>query len=312
MTVMVWGPVRQDIKDLLAEHPDDVPAVVDRLTELQTLLDRVPPLLDGNPLADFNRLFLRITTNVLETLYAGGFADPAFLSRLVVEVAARYFDAIRSWSEASACCPRVWSLLFDRIAGPDRRPLSSASAGVNAQISFDLPFALVTTFDHLGTDPIDDSDQHHDYLQINALFGEAVPGLSSGYLDRWQVLIDAMTGNLGDRCAADPISGTRPAGNPAPITRADLRPASFGQATFGTAGVGTNGVSPNSVGPNAVGLGGVEALSAYSRNVAWRTAQRLWAMRHDQPGTAAERARLDGHAVSVSRLLLSPMGSFLR
>ena len=304
MTVMVWGPVRQEIKDLLADHPDDVPAVVDRLTELQALLDRVPPLLDGNPLADFNRLFLRITANVMETLYAGGFADPAFLSRLEVEVAARYFDAIRGWSEVSACCPRVWSLLFDRIAGPDCRRLSSASAGVNAQISFDLPFALVTTFDHLGTDPIDDSDQHHDYLQINALLGEAVPGLSSGYLDRWQVLIDTMTGNLRDRCPADPmpaatLPGIGPAGDRAAVAQAGLGPATLGPATLGT-----NGVSPD-------GFGG-DALNAYSRNVAWHTAQRLWAMRHDQPGTAAERARLDGHATSLSRLLLSPMGSFLR
>ena len=285
MTVMVWGPVRQDIRDLLADHPDDVPAMVDRLTELQTLLDRVPPRPGGNALADFNGLYLRVTTNVMETLYAGGFADPAFLSRLAVEVAARYFDAIRGWNEASASCPRVWSLLFDRIGRPDCRPLSSASAGVNAQVSFDLPFALVTTFDHLGTDPIDDSDQHHDYLQINAIVGAAVPGLSRGYLDRWQVLVDTMTG------------GPHGAG-----------PHGIGGLHCG-APDGNGG--PDGSGPDAAG-GGAATLRAYSRNVAWRTAQRLWAMRHDQPGTAAERARLDGHAASLSRLLLSPMGSFLQ
>jgi hypothetical protein len=256
MTALAWGPVQQDMTSLLADSPDDVPAVVDQLTKLQDILERVPPLLGSNPLADFNKLYLRITTSVLERLYAGSFADPAFLSRLDVEFAARYFDAIRAWSDASACCPRVWAVLFGRVAGPDCRPLPSAAAGVNAHINFDLPFALVTTFDHLGSDPVDDSDQHHDYLQINDIFAEAIPELRRGYLEKWQLLIDTMNGDLDDWWQGE--------------------------------------------------------LVDYTRNVAWRNAQKLWAMRHDLTGTAAERKRLDGHAASLSRLLLSPFGAFLQ
>ena len=256
MTESVWGPVHQDMNALLTGYPDDVPAVVDQLAKLQGIVERVPPLLGGNPLADFNRLYLTITTSVLERLYAGQFADPVFLSRLDVEFAARYFDALRAWSESKACCPRVWAVLLDRIAGPDCRPLPSAAAGVNAHINFDLPFALVTTFDHLGADPIDDSDRHHDYLQINEIFAEAIPELRRGYLDKWQLLIDTMNGDLDDWWQGEMVE--------------------------------------------------------YSRNVAWRNAQRLWTIRHDLPGTSAERKRLDGSATSLSRLLLSPLGSFLQ
>jgi hypothetical protein len=256
MIESVWGPVHQDMNNLLTGHPDDVPAVVDQLTKLQDIVERVPPLLGGNPLADFNRLYLTITTSVLERLYAGRFADPAFLSRLDVEFAARYFDALRAWSEASACCPRVWAVLLGRMAGPDCRPLPSAAAGVNAHINFDLPFALVTTFDHLGTDPIDDSDQHHDYLQINEIFAEAIPELRRGYLEKWQLLIDTLNGDLDDWWQGEIVE--------------------------------------------------------YTRNVAWRNAQKLWTIRHDLPGTAKERQRLDGSATSLSRLLLSPLGSFLQ
>ncbi len=139
---------------------------------------------------------------------------------------------------------------------PDGRPSPSAAAGVNAHINFDLPFALVTTFDHLGTDPIDDSDQHRDYLQINDIFAAAIPGLRQGYLDRWQLMLDTMNGGLDDWWQGEPVE--------------------------------------------------------YSRNVAWRNAQKLWALRHDLPGTSEERSRLDGHAASLSRLLLSPMGAFLQ
>ena len=40
MTESVWGPVHQDMTALLADHPDDVPAVVDQLTKLQDILER--------------------------------------------------------------------------------------------------------------------------------------------------------------------------------------------------------------------------------------------------------------------------------
>ena len=209
MNQSVWGPVQREMSDLLTGHPDDVPAVVDQLTELQAILCRVPPLLGENPLCDFNQLYLTITEGVLERLYAGKFKDPAFLSRLDVEFAARYFDALRHWSDMSAGCPRAWSVLFHRIPGPDCRPLPSAAAGVNAHINFDLPFALVTTFDHLGSDPVDGSDQHHDYLQINDIFAESIPDLRRGYLEKWQLIIDMMNGDLDDWWQGELVEYTR-------------------------------------------------------------------------------------------------------
>jgi len=256
ITESVWGPVQSDMADVLATHPDDVPSVVDQLTKLQDVLERMPPLMSANPLADFNRLYLTITTCVLERLYAGGFADPAFLARLDVEVAARYFDALRQWSDMSAGCPRAWAVLFHRIPCPDAHALPSAAAGVNAHLNYDLPFALVTTFDHQGGDPVDGSDQHHDYLQLNDIVAEQVPGLRRGYLERWQLLIDMMNGDLDDWWQ-----------------------------------------------------GGVVE---YTRNVAWRNAQRLWNVRHDLHAVGRERGRLDNTAEAVGKLLLSPMGAVLQ
>jgi Family of unknown function (DUF5995) len=256
VTHPVWGPVQQDMADLLAAHPADVPAVVDQLTKLQDILGRLPPLHDSNPLADFNRLYLTITTKVLDRLYAGSFTDPVFLSRLDVEFAERYFDALRLWSEASPATPEVWAVLLRRTKGPDARPLPSAAAGVNAHINFDLPFALVTTFAHLESEPVDASEQHTDYLQINDIFAESIPGLRRGYLDRFQLLIDTINGDIDDWYQGE--------------------------------------------------------LVEYTRDVAWRNALRLWAIRHDADELAAHRSRLDCNAAALSRLLLSPFGAFLQ
>ncbi|SCL27712.1 DUF5995 family protein [Micromonospora inyonensis] len=209
MTEAVWGPVHQDVADLLAHHPADVPAVVDHLTKLQDVLVRLPPLQASCPLADFNGLYLTITGKVLERLYDGRFADPVFLSRLDVEFAARYFDALRLWTESSPCTPQAWACIFERMQGPDVRPLPAAAAGVNAHINFDLPFALVTTFDHLESEPVDGGDQHRDYLQINAIFAESIPTLRRGYLDRWQLIIDTLNGDLDDWYQGELVEYTR-------------------------------------------------------------------------------------------------------
>jgi hypothetical protein len=256
MTDAVWGCVHDDMAGVLAGHPDDVPGVVAQLTRLQDVLERCPPLLAENPLADFNRLYLVITTKVLNRLYAGSFADPAFLSRLDVEFAARYFDALRLWSEGSPGCPLVWSVLLRRIQGPAARPLPSAAAGVNAHINFDLPFALVTTFAHLESSPVDGGDQHRDYLQINDIFAESIPDLRRGYLERWQLLLDTMNGHLDDWWQGE--------------------------------------------------------LVDYTRDVAWRNAQRLWAVRHDAVALDRERTRLDRNAAAFGRLLMSPLGAVLQ
>lgn len=194
----VWGPVGRDIADVVSDEPVDVPGVLTRLTELQPLLEQVPPLFAGNPLADFNRLYRTITASILRRLDAGSFADSRFLAILDVEFAKLYLHALKLWGEGDPATPAVWRVLFERMDGPDARPLPSAAAGVNAHINFDLAFAVVNTFDRIGSEPVDGSPQHADYLQVNDVFAQAIPALRRGYLDDWQLCLDAINGRLDD------------------------------------------------------------------------------------------------------------------
>jgi hypothetical protein len=252
----VWGPAHQDVCGLLEERAADVAGVVAQLGALQDCLDQVPPLLGSNPLSDFNKLYRTITENVLHRLETNRFRDPVFLAELDVQFADRYFDALRFWTATSEECPQVWGVIFRRIRGPQVRALPSAVAGVNAHINFDLPFALVRTFEKLGIEPVDDSDQHHDYLQINDIFAKAIPGLRREYLDRVQLIIDTMNGDLDDWWQGEMVE--------------------------------------------------------YTRNVAWRNAQKVWLVRHDAAGVARERDRLDELSALLGRLLLSKLGTFLQ
>jgi hypothetical protein len=208
VTELVWGPVHQEMIEVLSEVPVDVPGVVSMQTKLQDLLERATPLDDDNPVADFNWLYLTITEEILSRLQTGYFADPEFLSLLDVEFAKRYFDALRRWSDASVATPEAWKVLFRRLRDLDVRSLPAAAAGVNAHVNYDLPFALVNTWNRLDSGP-ENRRQHRDYLLINEIFFAKIPELRRGYLATWQLLVDRLNGHLDDWCQNSVIEAAR-------------------------------------------------------------------------------------------------------
>lgn len=197
MTRLPWGPVQPEMLEVLARTPADVADVVAQLAELQKLIERSTPDDDFNPVADFNRLYWTITAEIQERLTAGAFADPEFLTLLDVEFAQRYFEALRRWSRSGEDTPEAWKVLLRRLRDEDVRSLPAAAAGVNAHINYDLPFALLSTWQKLGSSP-EDQRQHRDYLMINEIFFDKIPALRRSYLSTWQLFIDRLNGGLDD------------------------------------------------------------------------------------------------------------------
>jgi hypothetical protein len=70
-------------------------------------------------------------------------------------------------------------------------------AGVNAHINYDLAFALVSTWEQVGY-LSDGTKQHDDYLLINDVFFDAIPGLRRSYLASWQLRLDRINGRVDD------------------------------------------------------------------------------------------------------------------
>lgn len=208
MTELVWGPVQEEMIEALTDDPTDIPGVIEMQRRLQDLLERATPLDTANPVADFNWLYLTITEEILTRLRAGYFADPEFLTMLDVEFAKRYFDALRRWSLPGAGTPEAWQVLFRRLRDLAVRSLPAAAAGVNAHVNYDLPFALVNTWDKLGSGPADHR-QRQDYLLINEVFFAKIPELRRGYLATWQLLVDRLNGRLDDWCQNSVIEAAR-------------------------------------------------------------------------------------------------------
>lgn len=197
MTKLPWGPAQRDMEAALAPEPHSIASVVKQLDEIQDALGRVPELYHENPIADFNNLYLTITRRILERDRAGDFNDPAFLNRLDVEFAIRYFDALRLFGSGATAVPASWIVLLGRYNDASLRSLPCAVAGVNAHINFDLAFALVATWQRLGH-AADHSAQHHDYLLVNDVFADEIPGLRRRFLRGWQRCVDALNGDFDD------------------------------------------------------------------------------------------------------------------
>src|SRR5262249_16479757 len=145
-------------------------ASTSELLERQAAIQAALPTTDG--LAWFNRMYQLVTDSVATHLAATTFADPAWLARLDVVFGNMYLDAGRGSVQAPEQVPRAWAALLEQRAQSGIAPLQFALAGMNAHINRDLPVAVVTTCQQLGTAP--DADSHHaDFFQVNAVLAQA-------------------------------------------------------------------------------------------------------------------------------------------
>ena len=182
--------------EALTGEPADIAGVLARLALVQTALDSLPPTPALNRVAAFNSLYYTITDRVAKALVGPDVTEPTFLETLDVEFAKRYLAALRLWGADDDTTPDAWEVLFRR--GQDKRVsrLAGAMLGVNAHINFDLAMALIATWERLGP-PAGDT-VHPDYLLINKIFYEEIPGLRRRYSTPWQLELDALAGTLDD------------------------------------------------------------------------------------------------------------------
>ena len=150
-----------------------MPAAIRRMTKIGAELE------EDDGIARFNWLYLQVTTEVQRRLDEQTyFRDNRFLATLDVAFANRYLDALRTWTRKRKAgepdtTPAPWRVLFERRDRPGIAGIQFAAAGVNAHINFDLPLALVATWDDPGVGrPKEDSIQRYDYDKVTDIFGE--------------------------------------------------------------------------------------------------------------------------------------------
>ena len=173
----------------MAGSPID--AVIERMTRIASSL----PEADG--VARFNDLYLAVTIAVAAQAVADGFEDPAFLSRLDVAFADRYFAAVDA-AASGGPVPQAWAPLFDARGRRDVAPIQFALAGMNAHINFDLCLAVVDVCQELGIEPDTDSPQHRDYLSVNPILARVQEDVKRRFESELLEVADDALGRVDD------------------------------------------------------------------------------------------------------------------
>jgi hypothetical protein len=175
--------------------PKTPPQSIDEVVAVMTAIDTSLP--DDDGVKWFNRLYLRVTTNVRTSVAGAAFQDPAFLARLDIVFANLYFSALAAGDTDPEGAPPAWRPLLACRRDRGIARIQFALAGMSAHINRDLPEGIVQAFDALGGDPISDRVREEDFNSVNDILerveaqvkGEFAIGLV-GDLDRLNGPVD--------------------------------------------------------------------------------------------------------------------------
>ncbi len=164
--------------------PGGEPATIEDVIARMRLIQAQLPPNDG--VAQFNKMYLTVTEDVLQKSVDHEFEDRDFVERLDVVFANLYFKALDDHARDPQECARCWIPLFQSRGSSRIAPIQFALAGMNAHINHDLVLALNATCRELQLEPERGSAQYRDFTRINSLLAEAQekvePWLKRGFL----------------------------------------------------------------------------------------------------------------------------------
>jgi Family of unknown function (DUF5995) len=149
-------------------------ASIEEVIQVMQGLDKM--LLSSDGLKWFNLLYLSVTQAVYEKPPAGGWRDQQWLSRLDINFARLYFDALAYSCTDATKVPRAWMALFESRDNQSIERVQFALSGINAHINHDLPLAVVQTCKdaHISADR--NSREYSDFDRVNDILNEVMPG----------------------------------------------------------------------------------------------------------------------------------------
>jgi hypothetical protein len=139
-------------------------SVADVLQALQTIDATCG---DGDGLKWFNWLYLQVTQAIQNRIAAEGLNNPAWVTALDTQFAARYFSTLEAGLQGRPV-PGCWKALLSQRANTQIAKIQFALAGTNSHINHDLPEAIVANCQATGTVPQHACPQYKDYTALNA------------------------------------------------------------------------------------------------------------------------------------------------
>jgi len=204
-----------------------VTSIAEAIARMEAI-DAALPASDG--LACFNRMYLAVTEAVNADIDEGFYADPEFMATLDVTFANLYFAAADAASDP-ATVPLAWRPLIERRDAPGIEPIQFALAGMNAHINHDLPLAVVTTCEDLGTAP--DAGTHFaDFQKVDQLLDAAEQGIRQSFETDPELAVDRHLQAVDNLVASWTINSARDLAWQNALVLWALRPDAAASALF--------------------------------------------------------------------------------
>jgi hypothetical protein len=164
----------------------------DVVTWLREVGDELPP---DDGFSYFNLIYRMVTEQVAERVAGGGGADVAFLSRLDVIFAHKYYHALTLEDERLA---RAWRPMRLRRGHRAVSPFRFAIAGMNAHINRDLAVALYETCEELGGNLMRDTPRHTDFRAVDEILSGLMDDAKDILQREFELALDRLLGTVDD------------------------------------------------------------------------------------------------------------------
>jgi hypothetical protein len=176
-----------------------IPAsTIDEAIERMAAIEAALPRSDG--VAQFNRMYRKVTEEVRQARGTETFESVEFLERLDVVFANLYFGAV-DCSVQGREIPAAWAPLFHHRDRAETFPIQFALAGMNAHINHDLPLAVESTCREMTLPLLDDTPPHRDFLRVNAILGDAEERVKTWFEQDLLATMDRALGHADDAFA---------------------------------------------------------------------------------------------------------------
>ncbi|HEU5002160.1 MAG TPA: DUF5995 family protein [Actinomycetota bacterium] len=162
---------------------------IGRLEQIEAYAETHEPRGQHDGLACFSSVLHAVLCRVWEGVHIGTFDHPEFLAQLSVVLANRYLGALQANVVAASAVPDAWSALFERRSDAHVTQLQFAAAGVNAQVNFDLPLAVVDTCARLGCSP-GSAPVLAACHELTRIYAEEMRATRTRFEHRWERLIE--------------------------------------------------------------------------------------------------------------------------
>lgn len=162
----------------------------------------------------FLRCYSMMSANMLTAIEEGRFANPAWVTGLMLRFADYYFDALKLYDKDPGQSSAVWQQVHNAAKLPETHVMQNLLLGVNAHINYDLPLALYDCL-HLEWAKLDERQQRlrqSDHETVNQIIGDTIDAVQDTVVEPLSpamALVDQLMGRMDEWLLSQLITAWR-------------------------------------------------------------------------------------------------------